>query len=128
MQVNEKGQLRLSHRALLPDTDPEKASAQQPTGDPKDVVGSQETSDEGLPKKMISIRKGDLAEDISSPKSNTAENTLPPQKKFIRRLVSPAKDRPNINKDKTKKSSSEVVNSVSSNGENTLVNGEANIG
>lgn len=128
MQVNEKGQLRLSHRALLPDTDPEKASAKQPTGDAKDVVGSQETSEKGLPKKMISIRKGDLAENISSPKNNTAENTLLPQKKFIRRLVTPAKDRPNINKDKTKKSSSEVVNSVSSNGENTLVNGEANIG
>ncbi|CAB4285929.1 unnamed protein product [Prunus armeniaca] len=60
--VNEKGQLRLSHRALLPDTDPEKASAKQPTGDAKDVVGSQETSDKGLPKKMISIRKGDSAE------------------------------------------------------------------
>ncbi|VVA36258.1 PREDICTED: polyribonucleotide nucleotidyltransferase [Prunus dulcis] len=128
IEVNEKGQLRLSHRALLPDTDPEKASAKQPTGDAKDVVGSQETSDKGLPKKMISIRKGDLAENISSPKNNTAENTLLPQKKFIRRLVTPAKDRPNINKDKTKKSSSEVVNSVSSNGENTLVNGEANIG
>lgn len=127
MQVNEKGQLRLSHRALLPDTDPEKASAKQPTGDTKDVVGSQETSDKGR-KKMISIRKGDLAEDISSPKNNTAENTLLPQKKFIRRLVTPAKDRPNINKDKTKKSSSEVVNSISSNGESTLVNGEANIG
>ena len=104
MQVNEKGQLRLSRKALLPDTGVENASAKQSTGDSNDVA-SQETSDKDSPKR----------EEL-------------PQKKFIRRLVSTAKDRPNINKDKTRKSNSKVASSVSSKDENTLVNGEANIG
>ncbi|XP_050122584.1 polyribonucleotide nucleotidyltransferase 1, chloroplastic-like isoform X4 [Malus sylvestris] len=112
IEVNEKGQLRLSRKALLPDTDAENASSKQPTGDSSDVA-SQETSDKGSTKKIISTPKRDLAGEL-------------PQKKFIRRLVSAAKDRPNINKDKTKKSS-KVVSSVSSKDENTLVNGEANI-
>ncbi|XP_048432442.1 polyribonucleotide nucleotidyltransferase 1, chloroplastic isoform X2 [Pyrus x bretschneideri] len=113
IEVNEKGQLRLSRKALLPDTDAEKASSKQPTGDSNDVA-SQETSDKGSTKKIISTPKRDVAEEL-------------PQKKFIRRLVSAAKDGPNINKDKAKKSS-KVVGSVSSKDENTLVNGEANIG
>ncbi|TQD94097.1 hypothetical protein C1H46_020292 [Malus baccata] len=113
IEVNEKGQLRLSRKALLPDTDAENASSKQPTGDSNDVA-SQETSDKGSTKKIISTPKRDLAGEL-------------PQKKFIRRLVSAAKDRPNINKDKTKKSS-KVVSNVSSKDENTLVNGEANIG
>ncbi|KAM1108951.1 probable polyribonucleotide nucleotidyltransferase 1, chloroplastic [Malus sylvestris] len=104
IEVNEKGQLRLSRKALLPDTGAENASAKQSTGDSNDVA-SQESSDKGSPKR----------EEL-------------PQKKFIRRLVSTAKDRPNISKDKTKKSNSKVVSSVSSTDENTLVNGEANIG
>ncbi|KAB2631667.1 polyribonucleotide nucleotidyltransferase 1 [Pyrus ussuriensis x Pyrus communis] len=104
IEVNEKGQLRLSRKALLPDTGVENASAKQSTGDSNDVA-SQETSDKDSPKR----------EEL-------------PQKKFIRRLVSTAKDRPNINKDKTKKSNSKVASSVSSKDENTLVNGEANIG
>ncbi|KAM0980406.1 hypothetical protein ACFX2A_013848 [Malus domestica] len=113
IEVNEKGQLRLSRKALLPDTDAENASSKQPTGDSSDIA-SQETSDKGSTKKIVSTPKRDLAGEL-------------PQKKFIRRLVSAAKDRPNINKDKTKKSS-KVVSSVSSKDENTLVNGEANIG
>ncbi|XP_068341694.1 probable polyribonucleotide nucleotidyltransferase 1, chloroplastic [Pyrus communis] len=104
IEVNEKGQLRLSRKALLPDTGVENASAKQSTGDSNDVA-SQETSDKDSPKR----------EEL-------------PQKKFIRRLVSTAKDRPNINKDKTRKSNSKVASSVSSKDENTLVNGEANIG
>nr|XP_028948397.1 polyribonucleotide nucleotidyltransferase 1, chloroplastic-like isoform X4 [Malus domestica] len=113
IEVNEKGQLRLSRKALLPDTDAENASSKQPTGDSSDIA-SQETSDKGSTKKIVSTPKRDLAGEL-------------PQKKFIRRLVSAAKDRPNINKDKTKKSS-KVVSSVSSKDENTSVNGEANIG
>lgn len=118
IEVNEKGQLRLSRRALLPDADPENANVRQPTGDSKDVA-SQETS--GKDK----IRTSKIT---SSPKNNSAESTLLPQKKFIRRSVSPAKDGLNINKDATEKSSSRVVGSLSSKGENSLVNGGANIG
>ncbi|KAM5550420.1 putative polyribonucleotide nucleotidyltransferase 1, chloroplastic [Rosa sericea] len=107
IEVNEKGQLRLSRRALLPDADPENAGVRQPTGDSKDVPS--QTSDKNKVK------------GTSSPKNNSSESTLLPQKKFIRRSVSPAKDRQNINNDATKKSSS-------SKDENTLVNGGANIG
>lgn len=117
-QVNEKGQLRLSRRALLPDADPENANVRQPTGDSKDVA-SQETSSKDK------IRTSKIT---SSPKNNSVESTLLPQKKFIRRSVSPAKDGLNINKDATEKSSSRVVSSLSSKGENSLVNGGANIG
>ncbi|XP_040372153.1 probable polyribonucleotide nucleotidyltransferase 1, chloroplastic isoform X2 [Rosa chinensis] len=113
IEVNEKGQLRLSRRALLPDADPENAGVRQPTGDSKDVPS--QTSDKNKVK------------GTSSPKNNSSESTLLPQKKFIRRSVSPAKDRQNINNDATKKSSSRVVSS-SSKDENTLVNGGANIG
>ncbi|XP_062003960.1 probable polyribonucleotide nucleotidyltransferase 1, chloroplastic [Rosa rugosa] len=113
IEVNEKGQLRLSRRALLPDADPENAGVTQPTGDSKDVPS--QTSDKNKVK------------GTSSPKNNSSESTLLPQKKFIRRSVSPAKSRQNINNDATKKSSSRVAGS-SSKDENTLVNGGANIG
>ncbi|XP_050370330.1 probable polyribonucleotide nucleotidyltransferase 1, chloroplastic [Argentina anserina] len=114
IEVNEKGQLRLSRRALLPDTDPDNADVRQPTGDSKDVP-SQGISDKNKVKAT------------SSSNSNSSESTLLPQKKFIRRSINPAKDRPNISNDASKKSSSRVVGN-SSKEDNTLVNGGANIG
>lgn len=139
IQVNDKGQLRLSRRALLPDADPENASAKQQTGDSKDAPASTETPDKGSPKKMLSVGEGDVSEEnIEQPedkikargshKSDLVENTLLPQKKFIRRLVSPGKDGSHANKEKAKKSSNKAVSSISSKDKSSLVNGEANIG
>jgi polyribonucleotide nucleotidyltransferase len=143
MQVNDKGQLRLSRRALLPDADPENPSAKQHTGSTtKDAAASQKTPEEGSGKKVVNDPKDSLAEKnieqpkdkistpklASSTKSTAAEDAQFPQKKFIRRLVGAARDRSNTNKDTSKKSSSEEVSSLSSKDETSLVNGEAKIG
>ena len=127
IQVNEKGQLRLSRKALLPDTDPESPNLKQQTdGSTKDIVASQKTPGKGSAKKLVNLPKDGLAE--SAPESTSSEDdALLPQKKFIRRLVNPARDRSNTNKDKSK-SSSKAVSSVSSKDENSLVNGEAKVG
>lgn len=114
IQVNDKGQLRLSRKALLPETDgenvPKDGSSEEKTHQPKAKVGA--------PKLM------------GSPKSNSAEDTLPPQKKVkvFKRPASPAKDGPYTNKDRTKKSSSKAVSSLSSKDGSSLVDGEAKIG
>lgn len=130
IQVNDKGQLRLSRRALLPDADPENPSAKQ------------KTPEEGSGKKVVNAPKVGLAEKnneepkdkssttklASSTRSTAAEDAQLPQKKFIRRLVGAAKDRSTTIKDTAKKSSSKEVSSVSSKDETSLVNGEAKIG
>ncbi|KAM3690596.1 hypothetical protein ACJW31_09G131300 [Castanea mollissima] len=134
IEVNDKGQLRLSRRVLLPNTEPDSST--------KDIVASQKAPGKGSAKKVVNVPKDGLAEKnieqpgdkISTPNSESAPESNPseddaqfPQKKFIRRLVSPARDRHDTNKDKSK-SSSKAVSSVSSKDENSLVNGEAKIG
>ncbi|XP_041023853.1 probable polyribonucleotide nucleotidyltransferase 1, chloroplastic isoform X1 [Juglans microcarpa x Juglans regia] len=140
IEVNNKGQLRLSRRALLPDTDPGSPSEKQDTGSTtKDIVASQKTAERSSAKKVLNVPKDGLAEGQpdskvgapklgSSHKSTPAEDTLHPQKKFIRRLVDSTRDEHNVNKDTSKKSSSKAISTVSSKDETSLVNGEANIG
>lgn len=143
IQVNDKGQLRLSRRVLLPNTEPDSPNVKQQTdSSTKDIVASQKAPGKGSAKKVVNIPKDGLAEKNieqlgdkistpnleSAPESNPSEDDAQlPQKKFIRRLVSPARDRPDTNKDKSK-GSSKAVSSVSSKDENSLVNGEAKIG
>ena len=116
MQVNDKGQLRLSRRALLPvpEKSPEEPGSTPLTRDPAQVIAdSGKASDEGTPKNQMSIPKSDgsskekieQAKDkisgtklASSSKSNSAESTLLPQKKVFKRI---------------RKSSSKAVTSVS---------------
>ncbi|KAK8271479.1 hypothetical protein V6Z12_D11G265300 [Gossypium hirsutum] len=114
IEVNDKGQLRLSRRALLPvpETSPE-----DPSSNPDVVViaDSGKASDEGAPQKYVSVPKAEgLAEEkidrakvkssatkvASSSKSNSAETTLLPRKKVFKRV---------------KKSGSKAVTGVSSN-------------
>ncbi|KAL5539031.1 hypothetical protein UlMin_043691 [Ulmus minor] len=137
IEVNEKGQLRLSRRALLPDASPEDS---QETSDSNDV-SSQETNDEGSPKKVVTVSKGNADEENTrKPKDKMSTTKVPrsrkiklsndastAQKKFIRRLVSPEKGRSETEKVKARKSGSEAGSSVSSKEENSLVNGEASI-
>lgn len=95
-QVNDKGQLRLSRKALLPEADAENPPVKLPTGDPtKDAAASDELV--GSPK----------------PKVSSSEDTVLPHKKVkvFKRPASPAKDRPYSNKDRTKKSSGKAVSS-----------------
>ncbi|KAG4176203.1 hypothetical protein ERO13_A11G229100v2 [Gossypium hirsutum] len=118
-EVNDKGQLRLSRRALLPvpETSPEDPSSKQLTGNPDVVViaDSGKASDEGAPQKYVSVPKAEgLAEEkidrakvkssatkvATSSKSNSAETTLLPRKKVFKRV---------------KKSGSKAVTGVSSN-------------
>lgn len=127
LQVNEKGQLRLSRRALLPETSPDKSS-------------SEETSDEGSTKKVMTGTKGNMEEKTvqakdkagttkaSSSNKSPSENTPLPQKKLIRKPVAPGKDRLDTNKEKSRKSGGKPVSSVAGKDEKSLVNKEANIG
>ncbi|EXB68042.1 Polyribonucleotide nucleotidyltransferase [Morus notabilis] len=128
IEVNEKGQLRLSRRALLPETNPDNSS-------------SEETSDEGSPKKVVTIARGNMEEKTeqakakvgttkarSSNKSSSSENTLLPQKKFIRKPVAPGKGRLDTNKEKVRKSGGKPVSSIAGKDDISIVNKEANIG
>ncbi|KAK3198188.1 hypothetical protein Dsin_021603 [Dipteronia sinensis] len=108
IEVNDKGQLRLSRKALLPEIDD--GAAEEKIEQPKDKVGTPKFE--------------------SSPRSNSLESTLLPQKKVkvFKRVASPAKEGPYINKERTKKSSSKAVGSISSKDRSSLVDGEAKIG
>ncbi|KAJ7976440.1 putative Polyribonucleotide nucleotidyltransferase [Quillaja saponaria] len=140
VEVNDKGQLRLSRRALLPDTEPDDKNVKQHTGDPtEDIAASQITPDKDLPEKVVNMPKDGFDENTkpreksstpklgNSPKKNLMDDPLLPQKKFIRRLVSPAQDKTVSNQDETKKSSSKTVGTDSRKDQSSLVNGEANI-
>ncbi|KAB1223301.1 putative polyribonucleotide nucleotidyltransferase 1, chloroplastic [Morella rubra] len=98
IEVNDKGQLRLSRRALLPDADPESHGGKQHTGSTtRDSVASQKAPEKGSAKR---VPKDSLAEEnveqpkdkpsthklSSSPKSTPADDALLPQKKFVRRF------------------------------------------
>ena len=106
MQVNDKGQLRLSRRALLPvpETNSEEPNSKQLNGDSAEViVDSGKASEKSTPKKYVNIPKADgLAEEKieqAKDKSSAVENTLLPRKKVFKRI---------------RKSSSKAVTGVSS--------------
>lgn len=107
LQVNEKGQLRLSHRALLPDTE----------ASPKDGLVEEKTEQ--------SKDKSSTPNVTASSKRSSEDDSVLPSKKFVRRLVSSSQDKPFTNKDKRKKSSNKAVGSVSGEDESSLVSGEA---
>lgn len=112
LQKNDKGQLRLSHRALLPDSGPDnqnvkqeaEKSAEQNTEQPKDKTYTPKVT--------------------ASHKRSSEDDSLLPSKKFTRKLVNRTQDKTSANKDKTKKNSKEEVGSVSIKDESSLV-GEA---
>ncbi|XP_028761305.1 probable polyribonucleotide nucleotidyltransferase 1, chloroplastic [Neltuma alba] len=112
IEKNDKGQLRLSHRALLPDSGPDNQNVKQDAGKSAEQNTEQ-------PKDKTDTRK--LA---ASQKRSSEDDSLLPSKKFVRKSVNPAQDKPSASKDKTKKSSKKEVGSVSSKDESSLV-GEA---
>ncbi|KHN34651.1 Polyribonucleotide nucleotidyltransferase [Glycine soja] len=102
IEINEKGQLRLSHRALLPDTE----------ASPKDGLVEEKTEQ--------SKDKSSTPNVTASSKRSSEDDSVLPSKKFVRRLVSSSLDKPFTNKDKTKKSSNKAVGSVSGKDESSL--------
>lgn len=132
IEVNEKGQLRLSRKALLPDPDPEKTNENQRTTSVIRDSGTSQKSTDRSKQRKVSMPKDGIAQELakqpkakdntlqvtSSRKSDSLENDHP-EGKFIKSLV---------DKDRLRKSSSEHVTGVSSNGESELVNGEAKVG
>lgn len=144
-QINEKGQLRLSHRALLPDASQEKSSVKQRAGTPmKENVPPQNTLDKGTAKKAATTTKDSLAHQVieqhdkdDSKKVTSSGMEVPSvqdklhdkaqsQDKVFKRV--PSRDGPYINKEKQKKSSIKAATDATSKDEGILVNGETKIG
>ncbi|XP_050213756.1 probable polyribonucleotide nucleotidyltransferase 1, chloroplastic [Mercurialis annua] len=119
IEVNEKGQLRLSRKALLPEPTEENPS-EGIENDPN--VGVTEGQIEQLKE------NSNAPELVTSPKSNTGDNARVSQKKLLKRLVSSARDGPNTHKYRPKRGSNKVASSITTKDENSLVNGEAKIG
>lgn len=112
IEKNDKGQLRLSHRALLPDSSPENQNVKQDAEKSAEQNIEQPKDKSYTPKVTASHKRS--SEDVS----------VLPSKKFVRKLVNPGQDKPSTDKDKTKKNSKKEVGSFSSKDESSLV-GEA---
>lgn len=106
IEINDKGQLRLSHRALLPDADPDNSNS----------------TDKGSLEEVISLTNAGLVEEKTeqnakvntrkgrtSSKRSSEDNSALPSKKFIRRS---SEDKPVTNKDKIKKSDNKDESSL----------------
>lgn len=123
IEVNEKGQLRLSHRALLPDAeDGAKQSSTKENIPPNDGSVPENSLMIRSPLKKVTVSSKEVT---SSQERSTDKN----QEKFVRKLVNAARDGSHINKDGQKKSSNKAITGTptSKNGAN-LVNGEAKHG
>ncbi|CAN4128331.1 unnamed protein product [Withania somnifera] len=84
IEINDKGQLRLSRRALLPDSETEKQSTKPRTaGLSNDNVVSVKSPNKGKPRKAVTLSKDGSALEIEDPLKEAAK-----------RLVSPGKDGP----------------------------------
>lgn len=117
IQINEKGHLRLSRRALLPDS--EKTSPNQ-----QDSNSTEESTTSGdVPAEQDPKNKAP-----SSRRKVSAAQADKNKEKASKRADSSARTGPYINKDKEKKSSSKAVPEVVSKDGAQMVNGEAKIG
>ncbi|XP_068650054.1 LOW QUALITY PROTEIN: probable polyribonucleotide nucleotidyltransferase 1, chloroplastic [Aristolochia californica] len=127
IEINEKGQLRLSHRALLPDASPqEKTGGKQQVSEPsKENIPPQSTSNkvttENVMKVTVTAKETNPAPDSISSKTLSKE-------KVTKRMVTSARNGTYSNKERQKKSTSKEVGEVTSTQADSLVNGEAKIG
>lgn len=119
LQINEKGQLRLSRKALLPDPSPDQPNEDQ-SNLTKDVDASRKALDKSKPKKILSTMKP--TEEKNAKNKSTDENLA---EKSVKRLGgSSAKDGTYVNKERSKSNSGKPF--IRKN-ESTLVNGEAKV-
>ncbi|KAK4380185.1 hypothetical protein RND71_002047 [Anisodus tanguticus] len=110
IEINDKGQLRLSRRALLPDAEPEKQSTKPRSASlQNDNVVSPRTPDTGKPKKAVTVSKDGSASESAEP---LKEKSVPIK------VSSPATDKPQL-----KKSGS----NISSRSGNAVVSGESKV-
>ncbi|KAJ9540473.1 hypothetical protein OSB04_026979 [Centaurea solstitialis] len=119
IEVNEKGQLRLSRKALLPapEQSTDKPGENQGTaGATKDSGTPQKYTDRGKFRQSSSIPKGDVAEATSGQRKDKSSESM-----FTKRYVGPRKNEP-------KTSSSKPDTGASSDSGSSLVNGEAQVG
>ncbi|KAI4381595.1 hypothetical protein MLD38_007655 [Melastoma candidum] len=117
IEINDKGQLRLSRRALLPET--ESAESKQ----------TEDVSAKVAPQNADSTPEGSSDEEgseLSQDKGNcsVAAGSTQPRKKVVRRSVSPDKEKSLTSKVKPKK----AVSSIYTKQESSLLNGEAKVG
>ncbi|KAJ8423513.1 hypothetical protein Cgig2_030225 [Carnegiea gigantea] len=108
IEVNEKGQLRLSRRALLPDMDPLVPSTKQrTTAAPKESSASQRTIANSVAKKVTNTCKDGSVEGKveparikagpqKAPTKRLSEDDVP-SRKSVKRAVTAASDGPSIN-------------------------------
>ncbi|MCE3214606.1 Purine nucleoside phosphorylase [Datura stramonium] len=95
IEINDKGQLRLSRRALLPDAETEKQSIKPRSGSlSNDNVVSLKTRDKGKPKKVATVSKDGSASESEEPlkEKTVLIEVSSPAKEAAKRLVSPEKD------------------------------------
>ncbi|KAI3444207.1 hypothetical protein Pfo_000872 [Paulownia fortunei] len=92
IEINEKGQLRLSHRALLPEPNPEKPSTKQRSGHPvKESTDPQKAHEKGKLKKTSSGPKNDAEVDnveLPEDRSLDVKVTVPPKVSQQRPILS----------------------------------------
>ncbi|KAK6942064.1 Exoribonuclease, phosphorolytic domain 2 [Dillenia turbinata] len=142
MEINDKGQLRLSHRALLPDANPEKSSAKQRSGTPSKENASQKAPDKAEPKKVAGMKDASVVENTerlrektasievtSTSKSNITEDKVSPAPKDSKRLATAGKAGSSTNKERPKRSSSKPTSIVAKDGSsNSIVDTKAKVG
>ncbi|GAB4858002.1 Purine nucleoside phosphorylase [Ancistrocladus abbreviatus] len=138
IEINEKGNLRLSRRALLPDIDPAVPNTKQQTNNPtKETSGSQ--TPKGTKKVSTANKDESVVENVEQAKventmpklvtkSSSAEGDSTRPGKAVKRSVITPRDGPYGNKDRPKKGSNKAVSTLSSQTQSSLVNGEAKIG
>ncbi|KAH6818620.1 polyribonucleotide nucleotidyltransferase [Perilla frutescens var. frutescens] len=106
IEINEKGQLRLSVRALLPKSSPETLNKKQCIGIP-----SKETTDN------IELPEGRSLD-------AKVEARAPVVDKFVKRFINPGKDATETNKSRPKKASNKPAIDTSKTSESPVINGE----
>lgn len=143
LQINEKGQLRLSRRALLPEPSPAKQNTKQRVGNPsKDTTATQKTDEKGMkmtsssPENDVEVENIELLEDrgldvkFSVSDNNKAVEAGTPEvvDKFVKRFINSGKDATGTNKIRPKRNSNKPVINTSKTSDSPTVNGEAKVG
>lgn len=120
IEINEKGQLRLSRRALLPDPSPEQSSSKPPSPT-KDSASSHSSEGKGVYKKSTGTSKSALAEedkelskDSGTPLKATAafSRISSSQEGIGKKIVRSTTDTSHGKKDGPKKSSTNTVSTI----------------
>ncbi|CAN6439875.1 unnamed protein product [Victoria cruziana] len=130
IEINERGQVRLSRRALLPDADTEKANSKEGSSDAAKDVDATYVSDVSLQKsKAEPLRRGiTLEKPIRSSADGTInkDGSAKSQKNSkIYRRSSSSQGTPVADKESSKKGSAKKITTISADDGTALLGGEA---